>query len=290
MRTILRTVTDRVFLLGLDELYRTAMKRHESTELLECARQVASALGATPADVPIEGYYTESPELTEYFRLVRRLQQIPKERKEELAGSESFSRLIEVTSAPLFGVPGDSLFLLATAVDPLTVALEKTFPDWTIENLTDEAYKVAAGSDDYSLVGLAALSRDAVVLTALRESVVLYAALAVGGALAAPKYVWKVDPEIERRSQRFVETFNQLFDDDLPLPSPENASTYWQASNEFAVIGRCVRIGINDRAEPVRHYHWAIQTSGNFGLKAVDFWEDEVWTTQKYRKKHFKGF
>ena len=105
MNKDLRIVTNQVFLLGLDELYRTAMKRHESAELLECARNVASTLGVAPADVPIEGYYTESSELTEYFQLVRSLQDQPIDRETELPESEPYSRLVAVTSCLLYTSP-----------------------------------------------------------------------------------------------------------------------------------------------------------------------------------------
>src|SRR5690349_8990226 len=70
MKTERRVVNNRVFLLGLDELYREAMKRHERDELRRCARETASSLSVDPADVPIEGYYSEDERLTEYFRIV----------------------------------------------------------------------------------------------------------------------------------------------------------------------------------------------------------------------------
>ncbi len=62
-----RVITNRIFLLGLDELYREAMKQNERGELLACARITAKALSLEPADVPVEGYYSEDDELTEYF-------------------------------------------------------------------------------------------------------------------------------------------------------------------------------------------------------------------------------
>jgi hypothetical protein len=76
MKTDRRIVNNRVFLLGLDELYREAMKRHEQDELLRCARETASSLSVAAADVPIERYYSEDERLTDYFRLVRSLQQV----------------------------------------------------------------------------------------------------------------------------------------------------------------------------------------------------------------------
>jgi hypothetical protein len=66
------------------------MKCHERNELLHCARETATALSLPPANVPIEGYYTEDAMLTEYFRLVRSLQTVGKSRESELAGVQGF--------------------------------------------------------------------------------------------------------------------------------------------------------------------------------------------------------
>ena len=122
-------VTNRIFLLGLDELYREAMKRHEASELLVCARTVALALDVKPIDVPIEGYYTESEELTEYFRLIRSLQLQSSDRATELNGCAELQRLVDVTSSSLFGSsPANSGSLLPAGDDPLTVALANTYP------------------------------------------------------------------------------------------------------------------------------------------------------------------
>ena len=43
-----RVVDNRVFVLGLDKLYRDAMKQHEREELLLCARRVAEVLQVVP--------------------------------------------------------------------------------------------------------------------------------------------------------------------------------------------------------------------------------------------------
>ena len=105
MFTERRVVDNRVFLLGLDKLYRDAMKQHERGELLGCTRRVAKALNATPADVPVEGYYAEDERLTEYFRLVRALQDIDESATSKVDSLAEFQRLRDVTSAPLYG-PG----------------------------------------------------------------------------------------------------------------------------------------------------------------------------------------
>jgi hypothetical protein len=280
-----RVVDNRVLVLGLDKLYRDAMKRFERTELLDCARRVAEALHARPADVPIEGYYGESLELTEYFLLMRALQEIGEEAISAVSSLQEFNRLREVTSAPIFGQPQYNGKLLAVGHDALSKALFDTFPEWTVKRLTDAAYASALEMDDISLVGLAARIRDAVVLTATRESVVLYAGLICGSAAAPPepRYIWTVDEDVAAQASRFVDAFNGLFGEELWSPAPKHAAYFWHAYTDNDIVGRCVRIGCDDRVSPIRHYHWAI-CRGKYGPFAVDdFWKSEVWTTERYR-------
>ncbi len=282
-----RIVTNRVFVLGLDEFYRQAMKRHESTELLQCAEEVASVLSLAPGNEPVEGYYTESPELTRYFQLVRTLQTVLREREAEVSDVKSFQRLKQVTGSLIFGTPADQRYLLPSGKDALSIAMKQTFPAWTIANLTAETFHVAIESDDYSLVAIAALSKDPVVLAACRESVVLYAAPAAGSAYnpEEPEYIWQVDSVIEQRAQKFVHTFNQLFDESLPEPTSEHVKEYFAAYREWELVGRCVRIGFDDRSKPIRHYHWAIKRGTDYQLMVEEFWDNELWTTQRYQSK-----
>lgn len=282
-----RVVNNRVFLLGLDDLYRMAMKRHEKEELLQCARDTARVLGVGPADVPVEGYYSEDATLTEYFLLMRTLQDVPGVREAELRSVAGYSRLKSVAGSRIFGRSSGRQSLLPGGKDPFSVALEKTFPEWNIANLINSAYEIALASDDVSLVGLAALSRDPVVLAALRESVVLYAMIAVGASMdkSKPEYVWAVDADVYARAREFVKLFNDLFGNELPEPGPENAEIFWNACKEWTILGRCVRLGVDIR-EPVRHYHWAIDRDPEYHLVVKDFWDTELWTTSKYREKH----
>lgn len=280
-----RIIDNRTFLLGLDNLYREAMKEQERGELLHCARQVASALKVAPANVPIEGYYAENPELTEYFQLVRALQDVSNERTPAVAALPEFQRLSDVMSAPLYGKPGQSENLLPAGQDALWQALSNTRSEWwSVQHLTEAACKAAEKMDDFSLVGLAARIQDAVVLTALRESVVLYAAVAAaaGAAPPPPKYIWEVDPELAEQARRFIDTFNKLFGEYLPPPKPAHAEDYWHACNHNQILGRCVRIGYNDTVRPVLQYHWAICWGNDGALTVQEFWHPEVWTTERY--------
>ena len=107
--TITRTVGDRELILGLDEFYRDAMKAHEVERLLPLAREVAGALGADPLDVPIEGYYTESPELELYFRIMRGLQGKPASSRSRVDALPAFAEFRVVQSH--FGVAPSTILV-----------------------------------------------------------------------------------------------------------------------------------------------------------------------------------
>lgn len=277
-------VDNRVFLLALDQLYRDAIKPHERGELLNCARQVSSALRVAPQALPVEGYYAEDEQLTEYFLLLRALQQEDEHRRAEVAGLQAFRRLEQVTSAPLYGRPQHQGRLLPVGRDALSQALLTTRPHWTIEGLTAAAQAAAVEADEISLVGLAARADDPVVLTALREAVVLYAELMWIGIPDQPKIEWHVDDDLAEAAGRFVDTFNALFGEHLPAPVADKASGYWHAYERVKVVGRCIRIGSDDTHLPIRHYHWVICAGPDGRLTVRDFWHTEVWTTARYRE------
>src|SRR5215831_10740273 len=136
-----KVVDNRVFLLGLDKLYRDAMRQHEHGELLTCARRVAKVLRVSPADVPVEGYYAEEDALTEYFLLMRALKSVRKEAKSSVDTCSEFRRLVAVASSPIFGVPQHE-DLLPIGRDPLSRALLESRP-WTLGGLTAAARDIA---------------------------------------------------------------------------------------------------------------------------------------------------
>jgi hypothetical protein len=289
MRTERRVVDNRVFLLGLDQLYRQAIKWHERLELFACAKRVTGALGVAPADVPIEGYYADDAQLTGYFRMMRALQDVDESRTSEVARLPEFRRLRDVTSAPLYGHPQQRGKLLPVGRDPLSQALIETQADWSVERLTAAAHTTAQKTDDISLVGLAARIRDPVVLAALRESVVVYAEDAPGCPVLAdrPQYVRKVEKDLAAQAKRFIRTFHELFGEELPPPDPTQAERYWHAHEDNEIYGRCVRLGSNDATEPMLHYHWAIYGPEESAVQ--EFWHAEVWTTDRYRSALHDG-
>ena len=286
-----RIVDDRTFLLGLDALYRDAMKEHERNELLGCAQDVAATLKVEPANVPIEGYYAEDPDLTTYFRLLRALQRQPAMRKAEVESLSQFRRLRDVTSSPIFGRPVLKALeqedkLLPAGRDPVSAVLSaaSTQQECTVARVMAAAPAYAEQSDDYSLVGLACRARDAVVIAAVRESVVLYAERVLATASLAPpqprpKYIWQVDPALAAAAQRFIDGFNQLFGLELPPATATYAHIF--GLRHPNIVGRCVCVAQTGDVPPA-FYHWAIVQDG--GQYAVhEFWSPEIWTTERYR-------
>jgi hypothetical protein len=287
MMTERRVIDNRVFLLGLDDLYRSAMKRNEGLELLRCAREVAWSLHVKPADVPVEGYYAEDARLTEYFRLLRALQEEPNSRVTAVEGLPAYQRLYAVTSSRLFGFPRNEDKLLPVGHDAFSAALQKLAPHWTIPTLTAAAEEAAGAMDDYSLVGLAARAEDPVVLAALRESVVLYAETMLAGmSVQPPIFEWRVDAELADQANRFIHAFHALFPQGAPLPAAtaENAGAFSGGFNVKKIVGRCVRVGYDDTRNPVMHYHWGL-TQSQEGVEVEDFWAPEIWTTERYRRE-----
>lgn len=288
--TIEHIVDDRVFLLGLDQLYRKRMKRHESAELLLCARAVATKLRVSPDDIPVQGYYGDTKRLTEYFCLVQTLRTVDKKHARRVADMREYRRLRSVMSSPLYRRPIENRGLLPVGRDPLSQALldtsETDVSRWTLDELVEKAHRVATESDDCSLVGLASIARDRVVLAALRESVVLYdEGITLSRQQAYPPipvFSWRVDAELAQRGAQFVATFNELFDDDLPEPVAENADLFFDAADEDDIIGRCVCIG--QTPQPRRYYHWAIRRGPDGRPTVEEFWDSRLWTTERYSR------
>ena len=280
-------VDNRIFLIGLDDLFRKKQSRFEIKTLLPIVEDVQKDLHIKIRNFPIEGYYNETEELRKYFTLMRNLQQEEKDREKEITNNEAFHKLLSYTGSSLFGTSIRNN-LLPVGKDPLAKALKILYPDWTIKSIVDRAYKYALKSDDYSLAGMASLIKDEVAITALRESTVLYSEMMVGAAWfpEPPKivYEWVIDKELQKRANRFINEFNSLTGLKLPNALPKNAEVFYHAYENINILYRCVRIGANEEGK--KFYHWAIDKQGdNYFVK--DFWDTKVWTTEMFRKsKH----
>ena len=281
-------VDNRVFMLGLNELFRDAMKQFESSRLLQSARGVATALHMTPGRFPIEGYYADTPKLREYFSLMRTLQELDKTEEDKVRDLSEFQFLIQVMRSPLFGRIKEGDKLLPRTVDSLAQALLDCRPIWSLNRLVKAAHETTLRYNDCSLVGLAARTQDAIILTATRESTVLYAEVITLGFSEEPliKYEWTVDDSLAKAANILIETFNGFVPGALPKAEPENAERFFRSYSDSEFIGRCVRIGTTE--DHKEHYHWAIalirQEDSSSILGADEFWSRTIWTTERYRQ------
>lgn len=213
---------------------------------------------------------------------MRALQAESAERLPAVSGLRSYQRLRAITTSALYGHPTQGTTLLPAARDPLAEALLRCVPDWTVPRLVQTAQAVAVEWDNYSLTGLAARAGDPVVLTALRESVVLEAGRTM---YDRPEYLWNVSPSLVTAARRFVTLFNELLQESLPDPEPYEAGSYWRAHAAAEIFGRCVCVG---EQPGHRFYHWAIgEADGRLAVQA--FWDGRVWATADYRAALDRG-
>ena len=290
--TIYCVVDNRVLVLGIDELYRKYMKEFEAEFLLPQAEVVAAKLGVVEANVPVEGYYGERETLTRYFKLMRALQEVGESSEPLVSGLHEFQKICDVTKSPIFGRPIRNGKLFPQRRDPLSQALNDTkATGWEAQKIINQAYEVVMDSDDISLVGLAVRLRDSIVMTALRESVILYVERVEMGPGNGPRieYIWKVDKGFAKIANRFIEEFNSLLPKDsyirhgINKAEPDNAWRFYSAYSENRILGRCANLGY-DLSTPTQYYHWAI-TKQNEEFALDEFWDTELWTTQNYRSR-----
>lgn len=283
---IVKEINNRNLILALDYLYRENMKFFEVKKLLPAATKLVELLSLSVADVPVEGYYVENEDLTEYFLKVKTLQNCKNGEERRVENEDSYKILSKTLSSEIFGYGQKSGFF-PQRLDSLYYALmDIPVDNWKVLTLTEAAYKFSDKNNDISLVGIAASLRDSVVLTALRESVALYGAVVAGCAMEQPtiRYKWNVDPELENKVNQFIDKFNLLTGSSVKNAKSDNVEYFYEAFEENEIAGRCIFIGFDDRKDPIENYHWAIKYSQT-GFFVDDFWSGEIWTTQRYENE-----
>jgi hypothetical protein len=174
-------VDDRTFVIGLCQLFRQEMKAFEVASLLPAAEAACRELNLEPAAVPVEGYYAESPELTRFFRLVRRLQRA--DVAPAHGASPALRHLRSVLCAPAMGRVEQSDRLLPRTTSPFGEALE-TAAVWSVAELSRRA-QASVRENDAGLVAVAAATGDAIALCVARETLALSEDVMLGGDRAA---------------------------------------------------------------------------------------------------------
>jgi len=273
-------VGDRLFVVGLSELFRHNVKIYEATTLLPLAETACKACGLSPAPVPVEGYYSESQELSRFFRLIRALQIAELRPASPGSAHESIQRLRNVFYSPAMGRAEENGRVLPRNSSPFGEAL-RTTEDWSIEGLSLRAQRLVR-DDDAGLVAVASATGDPVAICVARESVALTAEVEMMAEPDVPRFKWAVSPQVAEIAGRFISVLAQATGLVLPEAVPSSAAIYGQAARDADLIGRCILVGkLPGLTYPL--YHWYIKaTKGEPTVK--DFWSTALWTTQNLRR------
>ena len=273
-----RIVDDRAFVIGLAELFREEMKAYEVDALLPLAETASHALGLSPSDAPLEGYYSESLELERFFRLIRSLQRVDMRMVPASVDEPSVQRLRSVTTSPAMGRVGDTNWVIPRTGSPFGEALHAVF-NWSVEDLAACAQNLVR-SDDAGLVAVASATGDPVALCIARESMALAADVEVA-EIDSPDFTWAVSPRVTAVAARFISALADATGIVLPKAEAVSSSVYGEAAQAADLVGRCIMVGERPGAlHPF--YHWHITADGP-RLAVHDFWSSAVWTTDTMR-------
>lgn len=274
-------VDDRLFVIGLAELLRQAMKGYEVATLLPLAESAGKALALTPSAEPVEGYYGESASLERYFRLIRAMQQAEMPTVVPEPARDALTRLRAFFDAPAMGRVEASDRVLPRVTSPFGEAL-RTLADWSVDALSRQARQLV-GADDAGLLAVAAAAGDPVALCVARET----AALAAEVELAEedepmPGFVWAVTEPVAAVAGRFVVALAKSTGIRLPEPVAASADLFGQAASAADIDGRCILVGERS-GNPYPFYHWYVVRRDGCDM-VRDFWSSVIWTTSDLRR------
>lgn len=264
----------------IDNEIRPAMMDYETKQLLPVAQNVIGDLETQ--EYPVEGYYYKTPELTEYFTIIRNIQENKKIYKEINTKTDEFQRLYDFTDRTLWGAVSSDRTKspLPRRYDILGLTL-KSFEDpikgpfvkrpWTIDKIMDRIKDFATGT--INLVELAYKIGSLECLVAGAETNILYREIThiTGSSGTNPEIIWNVDPEIEEFGKKLLDEYNNLIGTNIKSPTP---NTYWNF-NRYPELPRVVALGYVDFTG--EYYHWKLDSLRN----VTDFYSGELHTTEQ---------
>jgi hypothetical protein len=292
-------VSDFELILGLDSFYREQMQQYETKQLLPLVIELFEKLGVSPKKYPMEGYYYKSEKLKNYFNYIKTLREVSIKHKDDVQNMLGYKKLTELFCSGLYGKYEYDDKILPNVKDPIYYALESlSVENWNVKNILNTAHTIINDTNNTTIIGLGIIIKNPVIVTALRETAVLYADILCAGVpdftiKYINKYIWNVSKEIEHLANIIIETFNGICPYKIPLAIEKNAKKYYDRfmSNPFDL--RCVRIGYD--AFSGKNYHWAIKNQEYLtnNYKFAEFWDEKHWTTEIakndwYRKGELK--
>ena len=298
-------VNNLTFFRIVDKQVREAMQQVE-TEMLPIARKALSETGLALQKHPVEGYYSKTQRLTNFFNHIKTLQLNYSDKV-----GDSVKKLHKFYTNEVFGLgqavrtplnskgvwyPIEPPVVISPMVDPLTAAVVEVgnkpatiHQDLTIENITKVLENVKLGK---GLVGLGSLvdktereimgEYNPIATTLARETTVLSAYVPTFKGM--PEY--KVSSEVEEQGNAVIKAYNSLFKKagfNVKIPHITRKKAF-QLNHDLPEMDRCVRVfNLDLPGQDKEFYHWAIGIV-NYGTKVVDFWRKEVITTDMFKQ------
>jgi len=300
---MLKPIVDNTqYFRAVESEVRSYMKKFE-TDLLMVAEQAVKDAGFEVTEYPKEGYYNETVELGRYFDCLRTLQENFSDKV-----TPSIRKLHDVYTHPIFGLkqgvptainPTDVMYpdvpqaTISPVADPVTIASEKTGPDWTINKIMHAIERDNLG---VCLISLAIKvdekdnkkndSYNPLATCIVCEATIL-SRMKFGYKCAPSQFEvdWQVTSDIESYGNKVIEGYSNLMTTygspslEMPLVTPRNVSLLLDDAPEME---RCVNLNIIDiPPRPKEFYHWAIRRK-NEGYRVVDFFSPKIITTQEF--------
>jgi len=283
-------INDFEFIIGLDGFYRKNMMKYESKKLLPLLNKMVNKLNINLKNVVIEGYYYETEELKKYFTIVQNLKNIEIEKIEIFKKHEGYNKLIELFCSGLYGEYLYEKNIIPIVNDNLNKTLIKINKiQYNYKNILDYAYEEIKDKEILTLVEMGILTKNPIIVTALRESVALYVEPVMLGIFEPPKnkYIWNVNKNIEKAGNKIIEMFNNICPYKIPVGIKENAELFYDEFIENNICYRCIKIVTDENG---LNYHWAIiGDEYNKKYEFKEFWDKKLWSTEEFKKNYKKG-
>lgn len=314
-------LTNTDFYRRFEASVRENMKKAE-TEVLPTAKQAIKDARIKPADCPIEGYYYETPELTEYFKIIRALQNSDNYNS---TITESIRKLHDFYSSDALGFEqayptainpkarytDEKPVIISGRIEQITIAVEKLTNKLPLEiikkilnkkNVCDNLFEMPLHKN---LGGLALLidkiehekqkdTYEPFCATLSAETTSLSRALAPAAGCAPPERGdFQVSPEVVRQAKIVGYAYNKLFKNSgIKTEIAWEYSNFWDAElpvyNDFLPPTiRCARLFSWDKQEPHEHYHWITQ---EYNTKVEEKWAPNIITTQELLNQKYSHF
>ena len=274
----------------IDNKLRETMMEFEQKKLLPKARKLLKDSGIDELIelelFPIEGYYYKTKKLSNYFNIIRNLQEY-EPIFDRIENTKELKELQIITGNKLFGSIKSERYdnsPLPRMKDIMTLCMEdkKLFPEykhhpWNIKKIMNNLLAFYTGNPN--IVELATLINKPECLVAGCETDILYREDVMISGCASPfllpEIVWNVDKEVQNMGINIINRLNELTNNNIPTPTEYNNGYY----DNLAETPRIARLGYQKNTE--EHYYWILERNRD----VRDLYTKDIITTESYKNE-----